>query len=93
MKEIIWNEEKNTWLKQHRGVLFELALHVITQKGVLAKIEHLNQHKYPGQKIYVIELNGYTYMIPLVENATQMFFKTIIPSRKMKKRFSNVLCM
>lgn len=84
-----WNKEKNEVLKKERGVSFEDVERVISQ-GVLVKTKnHPNQEKYPHQKIFIIQIEGYPYMIPFVENTEkqEIFLKTIIPSRKLKKEF------
>ncbi|MFT5974986.1 MAG: hypothetical protein ACI9YO_001158 [Gammaproteobacteria bacterium] len=43
---------------------------------------------YPGQKIPVVLVEGYAYLVPFVENKDQIFLKTIIPSRKATKHYS-----
>ena len=48
---------------------------------------HPNQIKYPGQKISLVDVDGYIYMVPFVESETEFFLKTIIPSRKATKEF------
>jgi hypothetical protein len=50
--------------------------------------EHPNQERYPGQKISVVLIEGYAYLVPFVENEEEMFLKTIIPSRKATKQYS-----
>ena len=39
------------------------------------------------QRIFVIEIEAYTYLVPFVEEDSVIFLKTIIPSRKMTKRY------
>lgn len=43
--------------------------------------------KYPGQKMMVVELGQYAYLIPYVETEEHLFLKTIIPSRKATKKY------
>ena len=38
--------------------------------------------KYPNQRIFVIDVEGYAYLVPYVESDEHFFLKTIIPSRK-----------
>ena len=46
-------------------------------------VEHPNRRRYPGQLIYVVEIEGYVHLVPFVADAEGMrFLKTIIPSRK-----------
>jgi hypothetical protein len=50
-------------------------------------IEHPNQAKYPSQRIFILALDEYVYLVPFVENEQEIFLKTIIPSRKMKQQY------
>jgi uncharacterized DUF497 family protein len=87
MKYIIWNQEKNQVLKQQRNISFELVTNLIETKQVLDIIKHPNEDKYPNQRIFVVEFNNYVYLVPFVEDETQIFLKTIIPSRKATKKY------
>nr|WP_304956667.1 BrnT family toxin [endosymbiont of Lamellibrachia barhami] len=80
--------EKNDLLKEERGVSFEeVVLHI--QLGNEVDIyDHPNQGRYPGQKISVVVIEGYAYLVPFVENEDEIFLKTIIPSRKATKQYS-----
>jgi len=51
-------------------------------ENILDVLDHPNQDKYPGQKIFVIEFEEYAYFVPFIENEDEIFLKTIIPSRK-----------
>jgi hypothetical protein len=35
----------------------------------------------------VVEIRGYVYCVPFVQDGSVTFLKTIFPSRKMKKQF------
>ena len=87
MKRISWNPDKNEWLKESRGVCFEQVADILEQEAELDVIDHLNQEKYPGQKIIIVNINGYAYLVPRVENEKELFLKTIIPSRKMTAKY------
>jgi uncharacterized DUF497 family protein len=87
MKYITWNREKNEELKKERNISFEIVATLIETKQVLDILEHPNKDKYPGQKIFVVHYNDYAYLVPFVENETQVFLKTIIPSRKATKKY------
>ena len=82
MKPFDWNEEKNNWLKRERDVSFEQVVLGIENGKLLDVIRHPNQTKYKGQRVYVIEIEGYAYMVPYVEDDDVIFLKTIFPSRK-----------
>lgn len=80
-----WNEEKNEWLKQERGITFEDVVFHLTRDSLLDTIEHPNQGQYPGQRLFIINVEGYVYVVPFIEDNGVIFLKTIIPSRKMTK--------
>lgn len=82
MRIIRWDNEKNEALKRNRGVCFEQVVILMERGDVLDTIEHPNQERYPGQKIAVIRIDDYVYLVPYVENGEELFLKTIIPSRK-----------
>lgn len=88
VKTFAWNPEKNDLLKEERGVSFEeVVLHI--QLGNEVDIyDHPNQGRYPGQKISVVVIESYAYLVPFVENEDEIFLKTIIPSRKATKQYS-----
>lgn len=82
MKHINWNADKSRSLKEARGICFEDVVFHIEKGGVLDDYRHPNQGKYPGQRIMVVEINNYAYLVPYVEDEDELFLKTIIPSRK-----------
>jgi len=53
----------------------------------VALVMHPNQDKYPGQMISVVEVDDYVYLVPFVETESEIFLKTIIPSRKATRQF------
>jgi uncharacterized DUF497 family protein len=87
MKRINWNSDKNMSLKAERGVSFEEALVSISTGGFLDVVVHPNKEKYPKQRIFVIRIRGYAYIVPFVETDEEIFLKTIIPSRSATKRY------
>ena len=87
MKPFDWNPEKNEWLRQVRGISFDTAVFHIQAGGLLEVLSHRNRDKYPGQRILVVNIEEYVYLVPFVENENAYFLKTIIPSRKMTKRY------
>jgi uncharacterized DUF497 family protein len=86
-KRICWNPEKNEWLKEARGVCFEQVADILEQEDELDVIDHPNQEKYPGQEMYIVNLNDYIYLVPAIETDVEIFLKTIIPSRKMTAKY------
>ncbi len=55
--------------------------------SLLDTIEHPNKKKYQNQRIFIVEINDYAYLVPFVEDERIIFLKTIIPSRKMTKKY------
>ncbi|MBI5848103.1 MAG: BrnT family toxin [Nitrospirae bacterium] len=82
MKLINWNTEKSLNLKASRGICFEDIVFYIENGDILDDYQHPNQNKYPEQRIMVIGINNYAYLVPYVEDVEELFLKTIIPSRK-----------
>lgn len=87
MKYFDWNNEKNEKLKAEREVGFEDILIAIGDKKVLDIVEHKNQKKYSNQKIFIVDIDDYTYLVPFIEDEQKIFLKTIIPSRKATKKY------
>jgi len=85
MKIYDWNDDKNIWLRETRGVTFEEVIYHITHDALLDIIEHPNRGRYGGQKIFIVNIEGYAFIVPFVENNETIFMKTIIPSRKMTR--------
>lgn len=87
LKPIMWSEEKNRRLREERGVCFEDVVLKIETGDVLDLLEHPNQERYPGQRIFVVEIDGYVYLVPFVETEEEVFLKTVIPSRKATRKY------
>lgn len=87
MKHYAWNPKKNEWLKHERGISFEDVVFHIEAGDEVDLFEHPNQETYPGQKISVVVIEGYAYLVPFVESENEIFLKTIIPSRKASKQY------
>lgn len=87
MKYFDWNEEKNQQLKKERNVSFEDIVVRIEEGYLLAIIRHKNKKKYPNQKVFIVNLGDYAYLVPFVEDDEKVFLKTIIPSRKATKKY------
>jgi len=87
MKTIEWNEEKNRELQAERGVCFEDVVTCLLNNNELDIIKHPNKRQYSNQKIIILSINDYVHMVPFVEDEKTIFLKTIIPSRKMTKKY------
>ena len=87
MKYFTWDPEKNAKLKAQRGVSFDEIVFHIERGDVLDILEHPNQERYEGQRVFVVQLEEYVYLVPFVEEREQVVLKTIIPSRKATKTY------
>ena len=85
--DIDWSSEKNDWLEKSRGVSFEILAEKILRNEILDDIAHPNKEKYPGQFMFIIEIEAYCYAVPYVETETGVFLKTVFPTRKMTKKY------
>jgi hypothetical protein len=90
MKLLRWNRSKNDFFRSERGVSFEEIEMAIEQGNLLDIVAHPNRTKYPNQKIFVVRLLDYVYLVPFVEDQSSFFLKTIIPSRKATKQYLGV---
>ena len=79
-----FSEEKDEQLRENRGISFIDVIEAIEQHGVLLDFEHPNQQRYPGQRVYVVQLGRYAYCVPYVFSGENLFLKTAFPSRKFK---------
>lgn len=81
-KPFRWSELKNELLKRERRISFDGVTLSIASGGLLDVRKHPNEGKYPGQRVTVVAVEGYAYLVPFVEKPDCYFLKTIIPSRK-----------
>ena len=82
-----WDAEKNEILLRERGITFEEIVQRIESGAKVIETDHPNQKKYPNQKILIIDVDGYAYLVPCVIDKNEYFLKTIIPSRKATKKY------
>ena len=87
MKPFDWNEAKNANLKAERGISFEDVIAAIDEGRLLDTNKHTNKKRYGKQKIYVVRIEDYAYLVPFVEDDEKIFLKTIIPSRRATKKY------
>lgn len=87
MKYFSWNLEKNEVLRQERGISFEEIVYHVEQGHVLDLLDHPNQERYAGQRILIVAVDNYAYLVPFVETDAEVFLKTIIPSRKATRQY------
>ena len=74
-------------LKAERGISFEEVLVAVSQGAILDVVEHPNKDKYPNQRILIVRIRGYAFLVPFIETNEEMFLKTIIPSRSATRKY------
>jgi len=89
MTPFVWSPEKNEQLMAERTLCFEAVVVAIEAGVLLDVLEHPNPARYPGQRILVVRLHGYVYLVPYVESDDHLFLKTIIPSRRAQRDYTN----
>ena len=90
MSHYAWNPVKNEELIKERGISFERVVQHIENERLLDVIKHPNTSKYPNQRMFILEIDNYAYLVPFVENNSEIFLKTIIPSRKATRKYLEV---
>ena len=90
MRHFVWNSEKNSQLIRERGISFERAIFHIERDEILDVVKHPNPSKYPNQRMFILDIGNYAYLVPFVETETEIFLKTIIPSRKVTRKYLEV---
>jgi uncharacterized DUF497 family protein len=86
-KTFNWSPDKNRLLVRERGISFERIVFEISRGNELAVVDHPNQERYPGQKVALVQVEDYVVAVPFVETDTEIFLKTIIPSRKATRQY------
>ena len=86
MRRYQWDAAKNEWLLRERGISFEEIVWHIAQGHLLDVLISDKEH-YKGQKQLVVNVNGYAYLVPILEEAEVIILKTAIPSRKLTKQY------
>ena len=87
MKPVNWSTEKNIRLKAERGVSFEEVVSAMSNGGLLVVLDHPNTELYANQRIFVVRIRGYAYLVPFVETKQEVFLKTIFPSREATRTY------
>ena len=82
MKRFVWDEKKNRVLKEERGVSFEMVLQAMEDGRLLDVLEHPNKEKYGGQRLYVVQIDKYVWIVPFEDKGEEKILKTIFPSRR-----------
>lgn len=89
-KEIHWDKQKDAQLRIERGLGFGSIAEKLGRDAYLAVVDHWNQARYPGQRVFVVDVDGYAQYVPFVESPGKIFLKTIFPSRKATRLYLRV---
>ncbi len=87
MKYYSWDGQKNKKLIAERRISFEEIIFNIENGNLLDDLSHPNQEKYKGQRILVVTVKNYVYLVPYIEMENELFLITIIPNRKATKKY------
>ena len=89
MIAISWSPEKAVLLRNNparNNIGFEDCLLAI-QEGRILRDEPNPSPKFPHQRMFVLNIESYAYVVPYVENKHGIFLKTIFPSRKYTAKY------
>lgn len=70
-----------------RGISFEDVVFALQSAGLLDDLKHPNAEKYPNQRMFIVRVENYAWLVSYVETDDELFLKTIIPSRKATKQY------
>ena len=82
-----WNDDKNARLKRERHIGFEEIIIAIENGQLLDILVHPDINKYKNQKLYVVAMENYVYIVPFKEDKDEIYLITIFPSRKYTKKY------
>ncbi|MCK5520850.1 MAG: toxin [Candidatus Marinimicrobia bacterium] len=81
--DIIWDKEKNEWLKMNRNISFEKISELIEKENYIKVTENPSRKT---QDIFIITFQNYTWIVPfVVSDKNEVVLKTAYPSRKFHK--------
>jgi len=80
-----WDDKKSLKLKRERNISFEEIAYIINSGGLIDIIDHPNQEKYPNQKLLIVNINGYIWVVPAERRGNRLRLITAYPSRKWTK--------
>ena len=88
MKIYNWNPEKDEELRAGRGISFDDIVQAIQNGSLLDDVNHPNTEKYSHQRLLIVEIDSYAYVVPyVIEDNGIKFLKTIYPSREATKEY------
>lgn len=81
-KRIRWSADKDRVLRNDasRGHVGLSKCAVAIEEGRL--LDDIPNPNYPGQRMFVLDMEGYAYVVPYISENGSIFLKTAFPSRK-----------
>ena len=70
-----------------RGICFEEIVFFIENGQLMDILEHPNPDKFSDQKLFVVAIDDYAFIVQFVMRGEEIFLKTIFPSRKYTKQY------
>ncbi len=89
MKSISWNPDKAAALSNNElrnAIGFEECLAAIDEGRVLDDLPNPSP-QYPHQRMLILNIDNYAYVVPYVDHDGHIFLKTVFPSRKYTDKF------
>jgi len=80
-----WKEQKNAWLKRTRGISFEEVVEAISL--TLLDVRANKSVNHPQQKVFIVRINGYPWVVPFKETEKDIELITAFPDRRLVKEF------
>jgi uncharacterized DUF497 family protein len=80
--EFIWDPDKNALFQRTRGVSFEAIVTAIMNGGLVANMPHPHRERYPHQRVLIVAINNYAYVVPCIVTGEVVELITLFPSRK-----------
>lgn len=81
-----YSEEKNTLLKETRGIGFEDVTEAVEKGNLLADLKH---PKRKNQRLLIVKIEEYVYAVAYVDDTKRKvaFLKTLYPSGKLTREY------
>jgi hypothetical protein len=84
---IEWSPGENAELKARHGFGFERVLVALADGALLDERAHPNTEKYGRQRQLVVEIDGYAWVAPFIQEGERLFLKTLFPGRRATKDY------
>ena len=91
MLEYIWDNAKDERLRLQRHISFDDVKYRLTSGDLLDDIQHPNQERYPGQRLYIVHINNRAWVVPHRRTARYVFLYTAYPSEKFTRIYRGQL--